>query len=779
MHKRIFYPILFILLILFYFSDVLLTGRIFAERDLPVFFYQYLQFWRRSASLGEFTLWNPFIMCGEPFLAALQPAQVYPLSFIYYLFSVDTAFNITIILHFFLSGVFTFILVKELKGSDSAAIIASLSFCFGGYLLSVHNVLSTLLSVTWFPLLLACFHRSLILSSIRYSIYSGIFLGTIFAGGGIEVFFISVLFMSFLILFPYLELEITLPPFKKRLFHLFISLFFFLFLMAIEWIPFFELILNSVRSEGLQFEESILWSLAPKNLLYLLIPDIFYRGPDYYWEDQSWLKTIYVGIIPFALLIFFIKEKSKRKIFIVSVMILSILLSLGKYTPFYKFLYNYIPFFNLIRYPVKYLFIFIFFLSLAAGFGWDYLATHLQEFSTGRKPKYFLWMSFLLTLLFALTFLFEKTILSFFSKENWILENSIGITAVLHNLKRVIFYTILTSLWIFLLLKNSLRQIIGAKGLIIILIADLCLGNLGYYVTVEKATLHNNETPELKFLLQDKDLYRIYVDRRLYKNSHFSYRNPDEYLTLNKRLLVPNLLMERKLYDVNGFSVLTLKNYYKILILLLTSPQPDSTRLPDLLNIKYLLWSEPLKSNNFELVRKDTFYLYRNKNLLPRAFLVEDYRVVSEEMEIKNVLQDKDFNPLQRVLFDKNPSKDYLRNKPILSKRIREQVKISEYRNEFIKIEATLSSPKILVLSETYYPGWKAYLDGKVTEIYRANFAFRAVILPPGTHNVTFVFDPFTVKTGRALTLFTLFIFIFLSISYRVRKLKDDKIKKG
>jgi hypothetical protein len=224
--------------------------------------------------------------------------------------------------------------------------------------------------------------------------------------------------------------------------------------------------------------------------------------------------------------------------------------------------------------------------------------------------------------------------------------------------------------------------------------------------------------------------------------------------------------MERNISDITGFSILTLKNYYKILTLIITAPLPDSTRLIDFLNVKYVLWSEPLKSANFELLQKDVCYLYRNRKCLPRAFLAEGYQVVTDEMKAKQLLQDRQFNFEKLVLLNEPPGEELPKKRAGPVPGIKESVEISEYKNDKIEVTVSLPTPKILVLSETFYPGWKAYLDGRETKIYQANYAFRAVPVPAGIHTVTFVYDPTSVKVGRAITIFTLLTFIFLSISY-------------
>jgi uncharacterized membrane protein YfhO len=138
-------------------------------------------------------------------------------------------------------------------------------------------------------------------------------------------------------------------------------------------------------------------------------------------------------------------------------------------------------------------------------------------------------------------------------------------------------------------------------------------------------------------------------------------------------------------------------------------------------------------------------------------------------MKVKEMLQDRYFKPEKLVLLNESPPESLLKKEEESSSGIKEGVEIIEYNSERMKIITSLPRPKILVLSEAFYPGWKACLDGKEVRIYQANFAFRAVPLPSGMHTVTFVYDPISFKVGKAITVFTLLSFIFLSISYAFR----------
>ena len=85
-------------------------------------------------------------------------------------------------------------------------------------------------------------------------------------------------------------------------------------------------------------------------------------------------------------------------------------------------------------------------------------------------------------------------------------------------------------------------------------------------------------------------------------------------------------------------------------------------------------------------------------------------------------------------------------------------MRILKYEPSYVEIEAHIDAPGFLVLSDTYYPGWKAHVDGKLSRIYRADYTLRAVYLEPGKHIVKFIYDPFSFKIGAAITLVTLFL---------------------
>ncbi|HYA93797.1 MAG TPA: YfhO family protein, partial [Thermodesulfobacteriota bacterium] len=81
-----------------------------------------------------------------------------------------------------------------------------------------------------------------------------------------------------------------------------------------------------------------------------------------------------------------------------------------------------------------------------------------------------------------------------------------------------------------------------------------------------------------------------------------------------------------------------------------------------------------------------------------------------------------------------------------------QKVQILSESNNRLDLRVSAVENSLLVLSDTHYPGWKAFVDGKETKIYRADYTFRAIPLSAGTHQVEFVYDPLSFKLGALFT---------------------------
>jgi hypothetical protein len=191
---------LFISSILFFYD--LLSGKyLLTERDLAPYFIPPRFFWVESIKKGDFPLWNPFQFSGHPFFANPQNAILYPLNSLFFILPFDLAFNAIIILHFFLGGLFTYLLLKDLKGNTTGSLISGLIFMLSGYLLSVHSLLNCLLSVIWTPLIMMFFRRVILRPGIKNEILTAIFIAISFLGGGLEIVYGNFFMLFFMVIF--------------------------------------------------------------------------------------------------------------------------------------------------------------------------------------------------------------------------------------------------------------------------------------------------------------------------------------------------------------------------------------------------------------------------------------------------------------------------------------------------------------------------------------------------------------------------------------------------
>ncbi|MGQ9517423.1 MAG: YfhO family protein [Anaerolineae bacterium] len=151
----------------------------------------------------------------------------------------------------------------------------------------------------------------------------------------------------------------------------------------------------------------------------------------------------------------------------------------------------------------------------------------------------------------------------------------------------------------------------------------------------------------------------------------------------------------------------------------------------------------------FRLVHSGDVKIYRNLDNLPRAYLVGKALAVGSDEEALNIMRQEEFDPHSLVLLHDAPAEDFgwAGNRP---------AEIVRYTPEEVILHTQFERPAYLVLSDAYYPGWRAFVDGREFPILRANLMFRAVALPAGEHTVVFRYMPASLRTGAVVSLTTL-----------------------
>ncbi|MFC1666759.1 YfhO family protein [Candidatus Omnitrophota bacterium] len=752
-----------IALVAIFFSDVLFEGKIFVHRDLSRFFYPLREFSVTQFLCHKVPLWNPYIHCGSPHLAELQTCVFYPLSVIYLFFSYPHAFNYFIILHIFLAGLFTYILMRSWAYSRYASFFSSIAFMFSGYIISVINLPASLASIVWLPLAILFYERSLKKEWIKNSMITGIFLAFMFLGGEPIIVYSTV----------FILLLLGRPNIKP----LGLSLLVMTGLSCFQILPFLEFVGYSSRA-SMDFGEASMWSFPPYALLDLFVPylsesDYLYKD---YWGRQSWLLVYYMGI--FTLLCAFLALKfvvtKRRKVFFY-ILALGLILSFGRYTPVYYFLYKLMPGFSLSRYPIKFFFMVSFSLAILAGMGLDYYREAI-------KSNHFLkrFLKTILILAFVASFFYLAVNLNFtkicsflhvriLNSAPYFMDKKDALAQFIlvgvHNLKRAIGIFMFLALFMFFGLRRKMNLNLLIPVLISVALWDVFTANVNIYKNMD-IDEHLKPGKGIEFLKKDKALFRIFDSpATLRQNTFVPERDYLEGMRSLRERLVSNRGVSFQIYDAYGYGSLYNRRHEEVMDIIIHSDLPDDTNLLNLLNVKYVISPKDFEAKGYHVAEKtDKVNIYENRNVMARAFLADNVKVLKDEKEILETLKSKEFDPSEEIILEEEAS---LRRTDFVSDIRSEKVSIVKYEPNEIIIEAKAKSEKFLVLSDSYYPGWEAYVDGSREKIYRADYILRAVRIEPGEHIVRFRYNPLSLKIGMLVTLVTiaaLFGFWFVSI---------------
>jgi len=160
---------------------------------------------------------------------------------------------------------------------------------------------------------------------------------------------------------------------------------------------------------------------------------------------------------------------------------------------------------------------------------------------------------------------------------------------------------------------------------------------------------------------------------------------------------------------------------------------PDSPVLP-LLNVRYLLSRTPVKSKSYvKIAEMPGRAVYENRRALPRFFLVGRTDFVRGAEEGLRLMADGGFDP-RSVAIVESPVK--------VGGRAEGTVRVMMYEPRRVILDVGSAAPAFLVTSETDYPGWRAWVDGRESTLTLTNLAFRGLPVPAGHHRIEMRFEP-------------------------------------
>jgi ubiquinone/menaquinone biosynthesis C-methylase UbiE len=708
-------------------------------------------------------LWNPFLFSGAPFAANSQVALFYPGNLLFLLSKVELMFGWTLFLDIFLIGLGTYLFAKTISLSRFSSLISAITMMFGGTIISRiipgHSII--LDGIVWFPLLFLCYEKFLQTNKLVYGFFSAFPLAMMLLSGNVQIAvfsLVSILFYYILRIIITFKKEKKKSDFIKLLAFPVVSISIAAGLSAIQLLPSSELAKFSIRGDGVSYIFATDFSFPLKQTLSFLLP-YFFGGPfdNTFWgKGNYWEENGYLGIIPlFLVMIATIYKRNTYTLLFFFLMLFSFLFSLGDSGPLFQWFFYHMPFFNNFRVPSRFLYVYAFSVAMLAGIGAEQISNTISK----KSLKKIIWCVFaiFIVLLISVGIIYIRTDLQWY--EQVILKNSyaIGIDhATLYGFfikDLIIFLSVVGFLFCILILKffKIISGFIFKALLIFLVLGNLWIYAFNYYTTAKPNTIYPQQK-EQEFIKKDKSLYRIFD--------------------------MTGTIPDGTIQTLTGFDPLILSSYRNFLWLAGTHDNTKyeafislnkitNIQILKLLNVKYIISAKNLDLKDVERVFREKNNVYKIKNTLPRAYLVSSYVVISEREKILKELQNRNFDATQKVILDENP------HVSVLNKRNNTSVKIIDYQSDRIALSTSIEHPGFLVLSEVYYPGWRAFDNGKEIKIYEANYLLRSVYLTKGEHTITFIYESQLYKIGQVVSLITL----LLCVGYVIYFLKSKKMK--
>ncbi|KKU92446.1 MAG: hypothetical protein UY21_C0001G0069 [Microgenomates group bacterium GW2011_GWA1_48_10] len=669
---------------------------------------------------GTWPLWNPYNFSGTPLLANLQSSVFFPANVVFLFLPRLVSWISLVIFLPLIFSIFCYLFLRSLNISRLASLLGAIILSNISYLLVWSEQLVFIQSVLFLPLSLLLINyysvskKPLLLLLLPLTLSFAVF------GGHIQTVVYVCVVVTLYALFRRLPIK-----------YLFIIALSTIGLSSLQLLPSLELYLYSAR-EGNASAQLFLESVLPiQNLATILAPD-FFGNPatgNFFGSDYG-NNQVYFGVLAafFSVvgLYYGLKGKKSLTLFFALVGLGGLVFSLD---PFARlFLVFKIPVLSS-AVAARGIFIFQFCFAVVAALGID------QFLANTRKRAiitiFFLFLGFYLLLYFSTKLIPNHATIA---QKNLVLPLlvllSTGVTAFLSRFRR-------------------------QAAVVLILIA-----------TLEYAYFFNKFAPfaRREFVFPGHPVFNFLTTRA----------EVDRFYGFGTAYVDNNFASYYRVFSAEGYDSLYIKRYGELLASTKNGQLPPDVprsdalftsqdnvfrnRLFDLLGVKYILdkndnpqsnWepeNDKFPEERYKLVwQKLKWKAYERKTALPRVFLADSFLVTNSDQLILSKMFDPRFDLAATVILEKNPPWE-------LAPGGKSEAKMSNYRENMVVIETQADKPKALFLSDTYYPGWKATLDGKPIDIYRADYIFRSVMVPSGKHTVIFNYDPETFKFGLALS---------------------------
>ncbi len=682
---------------------------------------------------GYLPLWNPFNGAGAPLFANYQSSLLYPFTWIGYLLPLAQTMSLVAVLHLFIGGWGMWRFSGRLGISSLGRGVSALAFGLSAYLVARLGTYPVIQAAAWLPWLLWAAHRLLESGRPRSAGMLAIFAALLLLAGHAQTAWYSLLLGGFFALW----WTLTHRPFRwLRLIAVAGCLALGAGIAGLQLVATAELLTQSQRAGGVDFDFAMNFSYAPASALNLFAPNVFgtpadatYILPRAYFED-----AVYIGVIPLiAALAAAISRIARWRdpdrptayattFFWLIVVVIGFVFALGVNTSIFPFLYHNVPTFNLFQAPVRWHLWTVVGLSMLAGIGvtvWE--RTHR-------------WRRWTIRMVIACT---AAAALGFFAQ---VLRGADNVTIAL--LANAVFTAGLLAgvtgvLMLMLPQEGTPGYGFWSMLLLVIVAADLVLASWGLNPTVPP-TFYDTISSDTG---QARRYWTAAAEENVKFGRYFHFSDypmaVDQWHELRQSDL-PNLNLIDGLPLLNNFDPLLVGHFadYHDLI----EAYPDSA-------------AALLQAAGVGAVYTPDLQLLDQP--AARAWLLTSICWHVDQASLEAALVDPAWQPLGQAHMLGVGGCDAPHS-------VVDNVTVTIDMGNSVTLTVDAPQDSWLILADTDYPGWTATVDGVETPIYRANLNFRALQVDSGLHEVHFDYQPQWLLPGALVSAISLLLALLL-----------------
>jgi hypothetical protein len=705
---------------------------------------------------GQFPLWNPYLFGGMPYIAAMHGDIFYPTFLLRMVMPTDVAMTWGFIIHVFLSGLFTFGFLRAIGYSFYGSLIGGVAYMMSGQIASYvspgHD--GKLFVSALFPLALWMLHRGIRgAKSWSWGAFALIIGLCVLSPHPQLLQYLLLACGAYALFLAFANLDgISLPRAVaiKRLAAALGAVVVGLAIGAVQYLPVREYVAWSPRAGGLaDYRVATSYAWNPEELLNVYLPQFSGMLDNYWGRNGIHLHSDYVGVVVLVLAgaaFIGLRSDPRRKhiVFWSAALLISLLWSLGSSTPFYRIPYAIIPGTKYFRAPATIFFVGTLAIALLASAG-------AERFLQRRVSRKYLigWLIgagviALLASVGGLTSVAESFVDERLFDRVLANRNDLIVGAW-----RSFFFVAVAVALGLAVLRGKVSGRAAAWGLAAVMAIDLWTIERIYWMFMPRANVIYASDPVLETLKSDPQPARVLA---------FPVQPTPE----RDVFLTGDALMTHRIRQVLGYHGNQIGRYNDLVGTNSDDNRIFSPNVLQLTNTRYFLTNIPELPfiGNTTLIKGpvrnasgDTVYLYRLNAENPYSW-VTPVAVKAPDDQVLATLLNPRFEVRRAALFDSSANVAASQAVQTLPPPLAITTSVRHYEPGKVSIDLSAPAPQgaSLVVSENYYPGWKATVDGKPAPVGRANYTLIGVELPVGARSIELNFTSPTYQQGKLIT---------------------------